>query len=863
MPSKTKGKSKFGFTCTRIDISAQANWPRRVPKDEWWRDLASDIREYPDGMQDPWGIPFTMTAVGKTRAILVRTGGQPGAPSVTVPTKGKATHLCVLHDWKQLVGAVDEENPREGLVVAEYILTYSDGTECVLPVRSRFEVAMSESPGPPWLAVGFDMHATVDPTLPTGDANWGWSQTGLSRSPRKKGTQKDGWGPAPMVCAIENPNPGRAITSVTIRALQESPFVVAGITLYRGSDNPLRHLPRRSYRVKATDDRTAVSDVQVDLGLVSRIERISNLRDKQWLAAPAAGTNTADPEVQPEDLIEVVGSADATVSVRVPDKKGSLKFSLGEAYHAGESNTSDAGLQVLGGTRQWMQVSVIDQSTGKPTPVRIHMSGSRGEYIAPYGHHSQVNANWFEDYGADLRVGDRNYAYVPGEFTTDLPTGDLYIELSKGFEYEPVRKKITIRPGQKELRLNVERWRDLRTDGWVTADTHVHFLSPHTAWLEGQAEGVNVVNLLASQWGRLFTNVGDITGKVNVVGDDTLVYVGTENRNHMLGHMSMLGTKGLPVYPMCCGGPGEAHVGDPDFRMLAEWALENKRKGGVVIRPHYPYCGFTEDPVPILKGLVDALEIRNLRGTDFPTQEWYRYLNCGYRVAVCGGTDKMGAYSALGWMRTYAKLDPGKPLTYENWARAVRAGRTVSTTGPLMDMSVDGHNIGDSITVPKGGATLEVHASAECFRPLKQLEIVVNGRVVATRSSGAGTRKLQIKKTVKIPGSGWIAARCAGVDGHPAGYMAAHTSPVYVQSGDDRLFDTQAAQHMLALVEGGVDYLNKLATVYDETSRNRMVSLFNEVRRELGDRLVVEGGHVHHGGGGYHHHGPGEAPHVH
>ena len=62
------------------------------------------------------------------------------------------------------------------------------------------------------------------------------------------------------------------------------------------------------------------------------------------------------------------------------------------------------------------------------------------------------------------------------------------------------------------MKLTIDRWTDQRSQGWVTADTHVHFISPHTAWLEGQAEGVNVVNLLASQWGRLFTNVGDYTG---------------------------------------------------------------------------------------------------------------------------------------------------------------------------------------------------------------------------------------------------------------------------------------------------------------------------------------------------------------
>ena len=33
------------------------------------------------------------------------------------------------------------------------------------------------------------------------------------------------------------------------------------------------------------------------------------------------------------------------------------------------------------------------------------------------------------------------------------------------------------------------------------------------ALLEGRAEGVNVVNLLASQWGEMFSNVGDFDGK--------------------------------------------------------------------------------------------------------------------------------------------------------------------------------------------------------------------------------------------------------------------------------------------------------------------------------------------------------------
>ena len=85
----------------------------------------------------------------------------------------------------------------------------------------------------------------------------------------------------------------------------------------------------------------------------------------------------------------------------------------------------------------------------------------------------------------------------------------------------------------------------------------MHFISPQTAWLQGQAEGLNLINLLASQWGDLYTNVGDLSGGLSGVSrDDTLVWVGTENRQHLLGHMSLLGVQGEPVFPMTTAGPG-------------------------------------------------------------------------------------------------------------------------------------------------------------------------------------------------------------------------------------------------------------------------------------------------------------------
>ena len=54
----------------------------------------------------------------------------------------------------------------------------------------------------------------------------------------------------------------------------------------------------------------------------------------------------------------------------------------------------------------------------------------------------------------------------------------------------------------EEVVIELDKVLPWRERGWVTADTHVHFLSPGTAMLEGAGEGVNVVNLLASPVGR-------------------------------------------------------------------------------------------------------------------------------------------------------------------------------------------------------------------------------------------------------------------------------------------------------------------------------------------------------------------------
>jgi len=113
-----------------------------------------------------------------------------------------------------------------------------------------------------------------------------------------------------------------------------------------------------------------------------------------------------------------------------------------------------------------------------------------------------------------------------------------------------------------------------------------------------------------------------------------MVRVGTENRQHVMGHISLLGYEGSIIAPMTTGGPDESALGDPVETLLTEWALQCKKQNGVVILPHFPNPRL-ENASAIISGGVDGVEMTswgNLYGgiDPYSLMDWYRYLNCGY-----------------------------------------------------------------------------------------------------------------------------------------------------------------------------------------------------------------------------------------
>jgi hypothetical protein len=682
----------------------------------------------------------------------------------------------------------------------------------------------------------------TDP-LPMG-TQWGDLQLGVWDMNYPSGP----WTATPhlWLSALGNPEPTRPIRSIRFKSASDDLLVICGMTVFHGEEHPLRYERRAFYRFALPEHvrDTKRWKVDVDLGVITQTFLL-DFDPPVWLASRYAGLGEYDPGGQNDRYLyaEVVATADSVLVLTDTQTGAEYTFELKniETESGRAAIPQGASVEVIEKEKVWLHGRVLDAGSGRPTPVRISFRSKDGRYIPPYGHRRDVNAGWFQDYGADAKLGDSSFASIDGTFQIELPVGEVYVEISKGFEYRAVRTKLRIEPSQRSLDLQIKRFSNLQEKGWACGDTHVHFLSPSTAILEGEAEGLNLINLLSAQWTELFSNVGDFfQGPLTSRDGRMIVWVGSENRQHILGHLGILGVRGSPVFPMSAAGPEESYEGDPLWNTLADWADECRKRDGLVIAPHFPYPT-GEIAADIVLGKIDAVEIWP-EGNFFNTLrvlDWYRYLDCGYRLPCVGGTDKMGAWTVPGANRAYVYLGQDE-FNFENWAKAVRRGNTFMTSGPLIQLQIDGHVPGDEIRLGQGGGTLEVRVEAHSYVDIHSLEIVLNGRVVASRQEPAGSSHIALNEKVRVDSTGWIAARCAA---HLKPRIAwefgvqAHTSPVYVRVPGQDLLSAPDIAYLLTLIEGSEIWVNDWATRPDNIRLEHIRKVFLDARNILHRRL--------------------------
>ena len=808
-----------GLNLTKDGLEAAGGKPFAVGKKD----------RFPTGVKAYRGIPFDC---GEGFAFV-----KPGSDAVKISfPASNAKQFVFLHACESPQQSPGDDGiirnykgfPELMTEICEYAFLYEDGGTVSFTAKSRIEIndvefswgkggLLSKPQGMDASNYGAseDISRGRMPHAP-----WGSTQCRVHN-------ERD-WGePGLWLYARENPRPGVPIVGIELKPLGGSAYLF-GLTAGETDENPLRYGSRKKVALPVRAGQSdPTSCVDIDLGQIISVTP-RNVYPDGWLDA----TTPSEPKTAEDYLVEFCSHEDAVIYynesdvLRVRDIAGEVSVSPAEKY---------------------VTLRVLDEN-GKKTPVRVHAHGAAGEYLPPRNRHRAPNAFWFEDYGADFARGSHYSTYIDGDADYLLPHGDVFVEVSKGFEIKPLRVKLQVGPETDELTIRLERVIDWRKKGFATADTHVHFLSTQTALLEGEAEGVNVVNLLASQWGELFTNIGDFTGREGPENSngEYMVKVGTENRQQIMGHISLIGYDGKMILPLTTDGPDESAIGDPMETTLTQWAEACRKQKGLNILPHFPNPR-AENAAAIVSELIDAVEVTTGWGphggiNPYYLSDWYRYLNCGYKVAAVGGTDKMGAYIAIGEMRTYAKLLKDELFTYDAWKRAVAAGRTFATCGALADFCVEGREMGETIELG-GAAKLAVEWTvASAALPLTSVELIRNGEIIEKISLDSQIGERSGSLSVETFESAWFALRIRGR--MPWGQneiIAAHTSAIFVIIGGKPPFSGPDAATILDQIEGAATYVKFLGTKAREKQYKLALSALSGAHRALHNRMHSQG----------------------
>ncbi len=465
---------------------------------------------------------------------------------------------------------------------------------------------------------------------------------------------------------------------------------------------------------------------------------------------------------------------------------------------------------------------LIEASTGEIFPGRVHVRG--GDELLRRDHWHGTNETLSTKpllnfvFGGLPKSYTLPFFYSTGEFEIQVPPGEARVTLERGYEHPLVATNVTLQPGEiREITLASKRFLDMKARGWVSGDTHIHWAK--NSWdvnedisllaMAQRAEDVRVANNLTLKHHTTNANfiaptqfpMGPIPGYCS---EDWHMEMAEEYRNEeFYGHLIFLNIHRL-IEPISTGFMGGTPFWDYPPNLPA--ILEARAQGGVSIEAH----GLGNDadvPANVAHELADSLD-------QIEPEDYYRFLECGFQLPLSNGSDHPAR--VVGRARAYVKTK--LPFTYANWIEGLRQNRTFTTSGPLLFLEVNGHDIGDVLDV-KPDTKLTIKARGVSRFPLGTVQIVSNGKVIAEKK----TQELETELTLEIPAGEprWIAARCARGEKWNAIWAdnVAHTAAIYVSVNGRARFNPVAAQEWIQRLRRHAENISRTGRFPTEENR--------------------------------------------
>lgn len=472
---------------------------------------------------------------------------------------------------------------------------------------------------------------------------------------------------------------------------------------------------------------------------------------------------------------------------------------------------------------------LIDGDRDMPTAARVRVEGSDHQYrhAGPFA----LNRSFTEKpllLFSVPRAYRVPFFYADGTFEIDVPPGATRVTMERGFEHPILFRDIDLKPGEVvDVTLKSERFVDMKSKGWISGDTHIHWVTntwnvdlpiEDLAWVQ-RAEDIRVANNLTLLHR---TNIDAFIkpsqgpmGPIKRLSDaDYHIEMAEEYRNQNLyGHLCFLNLKWL-VMPI---GTGPQIAGDDslDYPINKPAILQAREQGAISIEAHGIGANH-ELPLNAIHALTDSLD-------QIDPDDYYRLLDCGFQLPLTNGSDHPARIA--GCARAYVRVDGD--FSYEKWIDGVRRGRTFTTSGPLLNLTVNGNGVGDVLT-PARGETIHVTVSAQSRYPLGRVQLVSNGEILRE----VETEETQVNFDVDLPAdeSRWFVARCSRSSQWNAIWEPdiAHTSAVYVNFDHRPVFREAAAREWINRMQVHIRDIQTKGRFGNDTQRSEAVAYVND-----------------------------------
>jgi hypothetical protein len=190
---------------------------------------------------------------------------------------------------------------------------------------------------------------------------------------------------------------------------------------------------------------------------------------------------------------------------------------------------------------------------------------------------------------------------------------------------------------------------------------------------------------------------------------------------------------------------------------------------------------------------------------------YYRFLNCGIRLGVSGGSAIGVMAVPMGYNRVYAKVEG--TFTAEKYWAAVKRGNSFATSGPMLTMTVNDQPMGATIRLSSSdNSPLDVKIRLRSSDQVDAVQLVNDGRVVAERMLDPNSGDdLNLNWPLALSRSGWVAARALfhAPDGR---LRQAHTSPIFVEVDSQPIAYRDDAEYM-------IEWIDRLIKVAEQPNR--------------------------------------------